>query len=346
MRELRLPTARTPHPQEAPGIRWGILGPGSIARGFADAVASGTQSRVVAVGSRNRDRAEAFASQFGVERAHGCYEALVADDGIDAVYIASPHSEHHRHILLALAAGKPVLCEKAFTRNAAEAREAIAKARDAGLLLAEAMWSRYLPHYDVIRQAVDSGLLGDPELITADHGQVLYPDGPPRLRDPKLGGGSLLDLGVYPVSFADHLCGTPSSVRAAGALTAEGVDRAVGIVLAHAGGPLAVLNASMAAETPCSAVVAGTAARLKIAGRFYGPAEVRLYAPHSKEASDIRAADLPPGVRGMSYEVAEFARALSAGRTETDSVPLEATLRVMGTMDEIRGQIGVTYPGE
>src|SRR6478609_6380997 len=204
---LTLAAPTVPDPMEAPPIRWGVLAPGKIANVFADAVHEGTRSRVVAVGSRSVERAREFAGRHGVERAHGSYADLVADPDVDAVYVASPHSEHHEHALLALAAGKPVLVEKAFTRNLREADEVLAAAEAAGLLAAEAMWSRYLPTYDVIRRTVEAGTLGEVVLVDADHGQLLWPDGPARLSQPELAGGALLDLGVYPVSFADHVLG-------------------------------------------------------------------------------------------------------------------------------------------
>ncbi len=175
---LRLPEPRTPDPHDAPAIRWGILAPGGIAHAFADAVAVGTASSVVAVGSRSRERAQDFADEFAIPRAHGSYEELVADTEVDAVYVASPHSEHRDHALLALEAGKPVLVEKAFTRSAAEAREVLAAAERQGLLVVEAMWSRFLPHYDVVRHVVETGLIGELVSVFADHGQRLYPDGP------------------------------------------------------------------------------------------------------------------------------------------------------------------------
>jgi predicted dehydrogenase len=321
-----------------------VLAPGGIANAFAEAVAVGTASQVVAVGSRSLERARAFADRHGIERAHGSYDELVADDGVDAVYVASPHSEHHDHALLAIAAGKPVLVEKAFTRSAAEAREVLDAATGKGLLAAEAMWSRYLPHYDVVRQAVTAGLLGDVVALFADHGQRLWPNGPARLSQPELAGGALLDLGVYPVSFADHVLGPATSVTAAAALTELTVDSTTSIVL-RVGGAQAILFASMAAVTPCTAVVAGTEARLEIATRFYGPSTVRLVG-RDGTVLDERDGRLPDDVRGFSFEAAEFARSLAAGATETTVMPHAATLRVMETMDEVRRQVGVRYPGE
>ena len=210
---------------EAPAIRWGVLAPGGIANTFAAAVHEGTRSRVVAVGSRSLERAQEFSGRHGVARAHGSYADLVADPDVDAVYVASPHSEHHEHALLALRAGKPVLVEKAFTRNLREADEVLGLARSGGLLAAEAMWSRYLPHYDVVRRTVAAGTLGDVVLVEADHGQLLWPDGPARLSQPELAGGALLDLGVYPLSFADHVLGGLGGVASRGTLTDLGWTR-------------------------------------------------------------------------------------------------------------------------
>ncbi|MDV3221040.1 Gfo/Idh/MocA family oxidoreductase [Intrasporangium sp.] len=340
-----LPEARIPDPREAPAIRWGILGPGFIANEFATAVETGTASSVVAVGSRSRDRARAFAERHGVVRSYGTYDELMADEDVDAVYIASPHSEHHAHALLALEAGKSVLVEKAFTRNASEARAVIRAATSRGLLVAEAMWARYLPHYDVIRQVVDRGLLGDVVLVRADHSQLLHPDGPDRLAAPELAGGALLDLGVYAVSFADHLLGPPVSVAARGTLIDRGVDATVGVVLAYASGAVAVLTSSMLARTPSAAEVVGTEARIELDGPFYSPTAVRLLASDGEVLAE-RPGVLPGRIRGFSYQAAEFARCLTSGCRECDSMPHAATLRVMSTMDEIRSQIGVRYPGE
>lgn len=342
---MKLPQARTPDPHDAPGIRWGILGPGGIAHTFADAVAVGTASTVAAVGSRSPERARAFADDFGIERAHSSYEALVDDDDVDAIYVASPHSEHHAHALLAIGAGKPVLVEKAFTRNVGEAREVFAAASARRLLVAEAMWSRHLPHYDVVRQAVTSGLLGEVTTVFADHGQPLYPNGPQRLSRPELAGGALLDLGVYPVSFADFVLGPTSVTRAVGTLTELGVDATTSVLLTTAAGAHAVLSCTMTAATTCTAVVSGTAGRIEIGGPFYAPSFLRLV-DQSGELADERPSGLPDDARGFAYEIAEFARILSTGRSQSEVMPAETTLRVMETMDDVRRQIGARLPGE
>jgi predicted dehydrogenase len=345
IRQDLLPAPRVPDPGTAPSIRWGILGPGGIARAFAAAVRDGTAAQVVAVGSRSADRAAAFAAEFGIPRHHAGYEGLVADDEVDAIYIASPHSEHHAHALLALEAGKPVLVEKAFTRNAAQAREVIEVGRRRGLLVSEAMWSRYLPHYDIVRQVVESGLIGDVVSVVADHSQPLYPSGPERLAAPELAGGALLDLGVYVVNFADLVLGPPSRVTARAHLTDRGVDATTSIVLESTSGAEAVLSTTMLGPGPCTAVVVGSAGRLELDTWFYAPTTMRLYGADGALLEE-RASGPADHAHGFAYEAAEFARCLTSGAAETESMPHATTLRVMETLDEVRRQIGVRYPGE
>lgn len=343
MSDLRLLPPTTPDPLDAPPVRWGVLAPGGIANRFVDAVRVATRSEVVAVGSRSAARAAAFADRHGLARAHGSYEELVADPEVEAVYVASPHSEHRDHALLALRAGRPVLVEKAFCRNESEALEVFGEAAGPGLLVAEAMWSRYLPGYDVVRRTVADGVVGEVVAVVADHGQRLWPDGPQRLADPALAGGALLDLGVYPVAFADHVLGGLDDVLARGVLSERGVDVTTGVTSSGSGGALVQLWCSMGAASPCTAAVVGTRGRIELDGRFYGPTTVRLVAP------DGRVADTwEPEHRehGFAHQVAEFAQALHEGRTETWSVPRAATLRVLRVLDEARRQVGVRYPGE
>ena len=340
-----LPAPRTPDPMTAPAVRWGILGPGGIARQFAAGLRDGTRQEIAAVGSRDLARATAFADEFGAGNAHGSYEDLVADPGVDIVYVASPHSEHHRHARIALEAGKAVLVEKAFTRSAAEARDLVELAQAKGLLLVEAMWSRFLPHYDVIRQVVADGLLGELTTVFADHGQPLYPDGPERLSNPDLAGGALLDLGVYPVSFADLVLGPFSSISATGALTDLGVDSQETVVASTAAGAQAVLHASMLARSACTASVCGTEGRLDLGGPFYGPTWITLTGRDGRLLDRYEPAG-DVGHHGLRYQAAEAARCLTAGATETPLFPLAATVRVMEAMDEVRRQVGVRYPSE
>jgi predicted dehydrogenase len=340
---MTLPSPRVPDPLDAPAIRWGVLAPGGIARDWTAALHARTASRVVAVGSRSLDRAQAFAAEFGVERAHGSYESLVADGGIDAIYVASPHSEHHDHALLALGAGKAVLVEKAFTRNAREAAAVIEAARTANLLAVEAMWTRFLPHIDVVRRCLEDGVLGEVKTVEADHGQRLFPNGPQRLADPALAGGALLDLAIYPVSFAHLALGAFTGVQATGTRTATGVDASETIAVIGAQGAIGTLSSTMLAKTPCAASISGDAARLELDGWFYQPNTVRLVDPDDRE---IDRYETPSREHGLAYEAAEFARLLTAGQTESDLLPLDETLRIMQVLDDVRAQLGVNFPGE
>lgn len=345
MTPRRLPAARTPDPHDAPALRWGILAPGGIAEAFCDALRRGTTQQIVAVGSRDLGRAEAFARKWEIDAAHGSYAELVNDPRVDVVYVASPHSGHHDQARSALEAGKHVLVEKAFTRNAAEARDLVELAGARNLFLLEAMWSRFLPHYDVIRRAVADGLIGEVTTVYADHGQPLFPGGPQRLADPALAGGALLDLGVYPISFAELVLGPFAGVAATGTLTDTGVDGQEAVTVTGATGAVGVLHASMLARTPCTATICGTEGRIEVGGIFYMPTWVRL---HDGDGHVLDRHEPPGDVshQGLRYEAAEVARCVSAGATESALLPLATTVRIMETMDAVREQLGVRFPDE
>jgi predicted dehydrogenase len=340
-----LPVSRVPDPAEAPPLRWGILAPGWIAGQFATAVRTHTRQRLVGVGSRTRSRAEEFASRFGIPNVHDSYRALVDDPDVDAVYVASPHSEHAELALLAIEAGKHVLVEKAFTRDAAQARAVVAAARAKGVALMEAMWTRFLPRHDIVRQLLADGALGDLEFVAADHGQPI--GHVPRMQDPALAGGSLLDLGIYPVSFACFALGLPGSVTARGTLTPAGVDQRVTAVfgdLAAHPGVCAQVSCTMMARTPTAAVIAGTDARVELDDAFYAPGRVRLVTP-SGETVSSPGPDLHDH-QGLAHEAAHFAQLVAEGRTESPLLPLDETVAIMEVLDDIRAQVGVRYPGE
>ncbi|CCH75867.1 GFO/IDH/MOCA family oxidoreductase [Nostocoides japonicum T1-X7] len=340
---LTLPEPRTPDPMDAPPLRWGILAPGGIARTMAAALRAATRQEIVAVGSRDLGRARAFADEFGIGTAYGSYAELVADPSVDVVYVASPHSEHRDQTLLALDAGKHVLVEKAFARNRTEALEMVERARSRGLFLMEALWTRFLPHVDVIRRSLEEGLLGDLVTVFADHGQPLHPGGPRRLADPVLAGGALLDLGVYPLHFADLVLGGLESVSTVGALTAEGVDAQEAMTVVGPSGALGVLHATMLAKTPTTASVVGSLARIDVDGdRFYGPSDLTL----ATRGGVLDTWQPPSRDHGLHFEAAEVARCITAGRTESPLLPLDTTLRVMAAMDAVRRDLGVVYPGE
>ncbi|PVG81348.1 oxidoreductase [Nocardioides gansuensis] len=330
-----------PDPQEAPALRWGVLGPGGIATAFADALHARTQSRVVAVGSRDQARASAYASRFGVERVHPGYEALCADPDVDVVYVATPHSHHLEQALMAIGAGKPVLVEKAFTRSRAEAEQVFAAAREAGVFVMEAMWTRFLPHVDALHEVVGSGELGTVVNVAADHGQWFAPDPGHRLFDPALAGGALLDLGVYPVAWAHDFLGVPSTVTAVGTLTDTGVDAQVTMVLDYPDQVQASLHTTLLARTPTTAAISGTTGFVAVDGAFYTPTSFTV---HPRGGSPRRydfAVD-----HGLAYEAAEVARCLADGLTESPRMTWQDSLDVLGTLDSVRSQVGLVYPGE
>ncbi|MGC3995140.1 MAG: Gfo/Idh/MocA family oxidoreductase [Propionicimonas sp.] len=340
-----LPTSRVPELTAAPPLRWGILAPGWIAGGFASALRSYTRQELVAVGSRTRSRAEEFASRFGIPNVHEGYRSLVEDPQVDAVYVASPHSQHAELALLAIEAGKHVLVEKPFTRNAAEARTVVDAARARGVALMEAMWTRFLPRHDIVRQLLADGALGELEFLAADHGQPI--SHVPRMQDPALAGGALLDLGIYPVSFACFVLGIPGAITASGTLTAAGVDRQVASVFGDFAGHPGVhaqVSCTMGAKTPTTAVVTGSEARIELDGEFYAPGSVRVVT-----AGGERITSAEPELHShhaLAFEGAHFAQLVADGRTESPLLPLDETVAIMDVLDRIRGQVGVVYPGE
>lgn len=333
--------AHVEDPRTAPSIRWGILGAGNIAGTFADAVNSQTRSPLVAVGSRNRDRVERFATAHGIPTTHQGYRALVEDPQVDAVYVATPHSEHRAHALLAIAAGKHVLVEKSFMRNTGEAEEVFAAARAAGVFVMEAMWTRFLPHIAALRQVIAAGEIGEIVSLTADHGQWFAPNPKSRMFDPKLAGGALLDLGVYPVSFAHDFLGVPDAVTAVGALTDTGVDGQVAIVLSYPDGVQASLSTTLWAATPTTAVISGTEGHIFVEGNFYAPTSFTVRRRDGARWTFDRTES-----KGLQYEAAEVARRVVAGETQSPAMSWDNTIAVMRTLDEVRSQIGLVYPGE
>lgn len=327
-----------PDPADAPPLRWGILAAGGIARKFAADIPQHTASTVVAVGSRSRERAEEFATANGVARAHGSYEDLVADPEVEAVYVASPHSEHRDHALLAIEAGKHVLVEKSFTRNAAEAREVLDAARERGVFAMEAMWSRFLPHMVALRQTIASGAIGDVVTLVASHGQPIAHV--PRMARPELAGGALLDLGIYPVAFAFDVLGEPSSVHATGWLTDAGVDATLAITFGYERA-VAQLSTTMLARTHNVAEIAGTGGRITVAETYYAPTSFTVH-PTDGEPWTVA----PEVTGGFQFQAAEVARRVHAGELESPVRPWAEIIGTQVAMDEIRRQVGMVLPDE
>ncbi len=337
---MKLPTSRIPDPHDAPPLRWGILAPGGIAHLFAAALRKHTRQELVAVGSRSMERADAFADEFDIENRYDGYDALVADDGIDAIYVASPHSHHAEHATLAISAGKHVLVEKAFTPTTEEARAVVTAARGAGVTCMEAMWTRFLPHIDVVRQLLADGALGDIEVVEADHGQYFDFDPTFRLFNPELAGGAMLDLGVYPVSFASFVLGTPKRISAVGTRAASGVDRQVSMILdgfAEHPNAHAVLNTTLAARTPTIATISGPDGRIEIPGDFYAPQQVRFIAQNGDE----QRSSTPeiPGHEGLAFEAAHFAQLVADGQQESPLITLDESIAIVATMEKALHQL-------
>ncbi|MFB7515374.1 Gfo/Idh/MocA family protein [Streptomyces sp. NPDC056144] len=323
-------------------VRWGILATGGVAERMATDLATLDGAETVAVASRTEASAKAFADRFGIPRAYGDWAGLVADPEVDVVYVATPHHAHREAAGLALEAGKAVLCEKSLTLNAGQAEELVALARDRGLFLMEAMWMYCNPLVLRLAELVRGGAIGEVRTVQADFGLPGPFAADHRLRDPAVGGGALLDLGVYPVSFAHLLLGEPSSVQAHALLSPEGVDLNTGMLLGWESGASALLSCSLVADTPLTASVTGTEGRIDIPRGFFFPERFVLHRP-GREPEEFTATDDPHSFR---HEAAEVVRALRAGDTESPLVPLDGSLAVMRTLDAVRERIGVRYPSE
>jgi predicted dehydrogenase len=322
-------------------IGWGILATGWIAHSFTeDLQAAGLD--VVAVGSRTQERADEFAEGHGIPHAHGSWEALVADPDVDVVYVATPHPAHASAALAALDAGKHVLVEKPFTMSAAEAQAVADKAEAAGLVALEAMWTRFLPHMLEITQLLADGAIGDPQVLIANHDQDLPTDPKHRLNDPELGGGALLDLGIYPISFAVDVFGLPQRVDAMATWAPTGVDERVSGVLEHEHGRHTLFTFAKNLAAPNRATILGDRGRIEIDPTWYAPTGYSVLDAQGEEVHRSR-----PEVsgRGMQYQAFEVERLIREGGA-SERMPLAQSVAIMAVLDRIRGRIGLVYPQE
>ncbi|PWM33325.1 MAG: gfo/Idh/MocA family oxidoreductase [Clostridiales bacterium] len=322
-------------------LKVGILGAGGIASAMAKTISQMTSARNFAVASRDLNKAREFAAKWGVTKAYGSYEEMLADPGVDLVYVATPHSHHYPHVKLCLEHGKHVLCEKAFTVNAAQARELFRIAREKHLLLTEAMWTRFLPMRGTINEVLRSGIVGKPWLLTANLGYMISQV--ERLKEPSLAGGALLDVGVYPLNFAAMVFGNdPVSITGTAVLSDKGVDRQDSITLRYADGKIAVLNATMMGMSDRRGVIDCDNGMLEIVN-INCPEELRVY---NKDRLLIASYRAPKCISGYEYEVEACVRALDAGGIECPLMPHAETVRMMEWMDDLRAQFGVRYPDE
>ena len=331
-------TAAHPHA----GLRWGILATGWIAHAFTLDLLAASRD-VVAVGSRTEASAAAFAAEHGIARAHGSYEELAADPEVDIIYVATPHPAHRDAAALAIQHGKHVLVEKPFTLTRDEAVALRDLAAGAGVLVMEAMWTRYLPHMVRVREIVAAGTIGDVRTLFADHTQRISDDPAHRLNDLALGGGALLDLGIYPVSFACDILGLPTSVRALARLQETGADAEVATVMTHPSGAISTTVSSSRAAGPNTAHIVGTRGRIEIAGVWYAATDFRVFDTEGTLVEEYRT---QIDGRGMQFQALEAEALVAAGRTDGDILPIGETVDIMGVLDDIRAQIGVHYPHE
>jgi predicted dehydrogenase len=327
-----------------PILRWGIVAPGVIADAWTSTVHANTDQRVVAVASRDASRSAAFASRHGIPRSYGAYEQLVADPEVDIVYVSPPHTEHKRLALLAIAAGKHVLIEKPLAISEADAREIFDAARAAKVFAMEALWTRFLPQTTVIRRLLDDGALGELRLATADFGEVFGYDPASRAFDPALGGGALLDIGIYSLWWTTFALGSPTNVSAHGSLAPTGVEEQVTVVTQHAPAALGVATATMMASTPNLAAVAGEDARIELERPWWEPGSFRLTASGSSgfTAEPLRFTD-PSTLRyrdGLAYQATAIAAHIAAGLLEAPEHPPARTLELLSIIDEARRQVG------
>ncbi|MFC5139508.1 Gfo/Idh/MocA family protein [Actinomycetospora rhizophila] len=325
-----------------PDIRWGIAGPGRIAEKVAEDLALVEGAVLAAVGSRSEERARAFAETHGAPnaRAHGSYRALVDDPEVDVVYIATPHPQHAELAVACLEAGKGVLVEKAFTATLAGAWRVVDTARTRGVFAMEAMWTRFQPAVVRLRELIAQGEIGEPRSVQADLGTVRDVDPTDRLFAPELGGGALLDLGVYPVSFAQMVLGAPDRVTAVASRETTGVDADGAMLLAFQDGRYATLQTSFHSPSPGQARVFGTTGWIDVLPRFHHPSTIVLHHASDDPGETI---ELPATGAGYFHELVEVTECLRAGRAESTVMPLDDTLAVQGVLAEAADQLGLVF---
>ena len=322
-------------------LRWGVVGTGKIAGSFARDTGFLPDAEIVAVGSRSQESADRFGDEYGVRRRHATYQALVEDPEVDAVYVATPHPLHAENALAAIAAGKHVLVEKPFAMDADQASSVVTAARAAGVFCMEAMWTRFLPHTVRIRELLADGAVGDVRTVSADLGMSFSPDPRNRLYAPELGGGALLDLGIYPVSWVFMVLGTPSSVTAVADAAFTGVDGQTTAVLRYPDGAHGIATCTLWTRTPGRAWIAGTEGLIEVDGSFHAPTSFTFRRAGAEPERFEVPEDLAGGGKGLRFEAAEVARCIEEGLLESPGMPLDQTVEILRTFDEIRRQTGV-----
>jgi predicted dehydrogenase len=323
-------------------VRWGILGTGGIAHAFATALMETPGAVLAAVGSRSVESAEKFGREFGAPKAYGTYQELCDAQEVDVIYIGTPHPMHAENAKMALNAGKGVLCEKPFTMNLREAEEVVALAREKKLFLMEAMWTRYMPALAELKRIVASGEIGPVRQLHADFGFLAPTDPAHRVNNRELGGGALLDLGIYPLSIACAILGPVKQVHALAEMSATGVDAQTGFTLLHEAGGLSVCSCSLLAKTPDELTVSGPLGRVRMDAMFHRSPSVTVTLADGGE----RIVETPWLGNGYVHEAIEASRCVREGLLESPGMTLDETLALMHNLDTIRGQIGLTYTAD
>jgi predicted dehydrogenase len=328
---------------DGPSLGWGVIGPGWIAARFVTALLECTHQRLIAVASRSEARAKSFADKFDARSSYGAYDHLLMDPGVDAVYVATPHNEHARLALMATAAGKHVLVEKPFATSAEDARAVVESARGTGVLAMEAMWTRYLPGFDVLRQVLESGDVGEVAEVSADFGFMLPFDPQSRIYDPALGGGALLDAGVYPISLVSAIIGVPSTIFCTGTLAPSGVEDHAVVVTRH-GSAIGIASTSTRAATPVHATISGPGGCVELGPPFIAAPRVVLKRgggwPGGQKVLRWEQAPTRDVLLGLHYEAEAFASFVGDGRVESPVHGHDETVQIIATIDEARQQIG------
>lgn len=318
-------------------IRWGILGPGSIARSFATGLQSTPDAELVAVGSRSQERADAFGDEFHVPRRHDSYEALAADDEVDVIYVSTPHPFHLPCARLCLNAGKPVLCEKPLTVNEVGARQLVALAREKGLFLMEGMWTRFYPAMYKLRELLAEGAIGELRMLQVDLGFCAGFNPQSRLFSPDLAGGSLLDVGIYCTSFSSMIFGEPSEMVGLAEIGQTGVDEQAAWVFKYEGGQLAVCSSAVRTSTLHEAAIFGTDGMIRLPSLWWQPRKLNVKGEEMDFSFEGNA---------FQFEAAAVGECLREGKTESDVMPIDESVAISRTLDTLREQWGVKYPME
>ena len=323
-------------------ICWGILGCGRIARKFAADLKYAENAALIAVGSRSRETAQEFVRDFPVRHMHDSYEALAANPEVDIIYIASPHGLHYEHTMLCLEHKKAVLCEKAFALNSRQAKEMIAAAQSKGVFLMEALWTKFMPHYNLVLQLINDGRLGEIQNMLVNFGFIPAPPIPQRLFDPSLGGGSLLDIGIYNVFMAMSVLGKPDIIESSMTPATTGVDEQCAVLFKYQNGAMAQLFASFSSNLATEADISGNKARIRLTSRFYEPGTtIELY-PGRVDTRHIIPFHKEPGF-GYQFEARHAGDCLRMGMTESPIMSHQDTLLLMETLDRIRAAAGIRY---